>query len=153
MMPSPRFNSHAEQQAALGCAANLDPDKHPRRYAMQKAREKFTPFKRINQPSSDERSALVERARALSHLNINAAARALDISRSALNRLRYDYGLEFAPSPRPNASDRLKALAGDNPTLKELAKAAGVSYATAHRLCREYGIEPGVPNGQDPAGA
>lgn len=152
MLQNPRYHSHAEQQAALGCAATIDPIKHPRRFALQQAREKFTPPKRCHQPESEMRTQeLLERARALTHLRVNQAARELGINRSVLTRLRDDYGLEFAPAVRPNASDRLKKLAATNPTMKELANAAGISYAQTFRLCKEYGIEPGVPYGQDPA--
>ncbi|MGQ7957644.1 hypothetical protein ACUTAF_08000 [Pseudomonas sp. SP16.1] len=152
MTPSPRYRSHAEQRAALGCAAKLDPDKHPRRFAKQQAREKFTPPKRCNQPSDHERTqALVEQARGLAHLHINAAARALGIGRSVLTRLRNDYGLEFAQAPRATSADRVIALAPTCATFKQLAAAAGISYAHTLRLAKEYGIELGGANGQEPA--
>jgi hypothetical protein len=41
MISTPHFQSHAQQQAMLGCAANLDPAKHPRRYAQQQARQRL----------------------------------------------------------------------------------------------------------------
>ena len=75
MLQNPHYSSHAEQQAALGCAANLDPIKHPRRYKLQQAREKFRPTKRCHQPASEERTpALLERAEALAHLGLTEAA-------------------------------------------------------------------------------
>lgn len=152
MLQNPHYSSHAEQQAALGCAAALDPVKHPRRYAIQQAREKFIPPKRCHQPASESRTPeLLEKARAFTHLRVNEAARELGISRSVLTRLRDDYGLEFAPS-RENASGRLKRLAGANPTMHELAAAAELSYSHTYKLCKEYGIEPGVPYGSDPKG-
>ena len=40
MIQQPRFQSHAEQQAALGCAANFDPEKYPRRAALARARDR-----------------------------------------------------------------------------------------------------------------
>lgn len=152
MLQNPHYSSHAEQQAALGSAAKLDPEKHPRRFAQHQAREKFQPPKRCHQPASEARTPeLLEAARALSHLRISEAARELGISRSVLTRLRDDYGIEFAPS-RENASGRLRRLAGTNPTMYELANAAGLSYSHTYKLCKECGIEPGVPYGQDPKG-
>lgn len=153
MLQNPHYSSHAEQQAALGSAAKLDPEKHPRRFAQHQAREKFKPPKRCHQPGSEARTPeLLEAARALSHLRISEAARELGISRSVLTRLRDDYGIEFAPS-RENASSRLRRLAGTNPTMYELADAAGLSYSHTYKLCKEYGIEPGVHYGQTPEGA
>ncbi len=152
MLQNPHYSSHAEQQAALGSAAKLDPEKHPRRYKLHQAREKFRPTKRCHQPSSEERTpALLERAEALAHLGLTEAARELGVSRSVLDRLRADYGIEFAKPARRNGAGRVKALAGSNPTMKELAAAAGLTYNHTYKLCKEYGIEPGVPYGQDPA--
>ncbi|WP_296276631.1 hypothetical protein [Pseudomonas sp. UBA7530] len=154
MTPTPHFRSHAEQQAVLGCAAQLDPLKHPRRFARQQAREKFIPPKRIQQPASVERTpALLEKASALTHLNITEAARQLGVSRSVLERLRSDYGLTFATLPRRNAAARLKELAPAHSTLKGLAEAAGLSYPQTYKLCKRHGIEPGVPYGQAPKGS
>lgn len=153
MLQTPHYRSHAEQQAALGCAAELDPIKHPRRYALQQAREKFVPPKRRPQPASQEHTQeLLEKARTVTHLRINDAARTLGVCRSVLTRLRDDYGLEFAPA-RENASGRLKRLAGANPTMHKLAAAAELSYSHTYKLCKEYGIEPGVPYGQDTEGS
>ena len=153
MLQNPHYSSHAEQQAALGNAAKLDPEKHPRRYKLHQAREKFLPPKRCHQPASEARTPeLLEAARALSHLRISEAARELGISRSVLTRLRDDYGIEFAPS-RENASGRLRRLAGTNPTMLELANAAGLSYSHTYKLCKLHGIEPGVPYGQDAEGS
>lgn len=127
MLQNPHYSSHAEQQA----------------------RDSFKPPKRCHQPGNDARTPeLLEAARAITHLRINEAARSLGVSRSVLTRLRDDYGLEFAPS-RENASGRLKRLAGANPTMHELAAAAELSYSHTYKLCKEYGIEPGVPYGQD----
>lgn len=153
MLQNPHYSSHAEQQAALGSAAKLDPEKHPRRFAQHQAREKFQPPKRCHQPASEARTPeLLEAARALSHLRISEAARELGISRSVLTRLRDDYGIEFAPS-RENASGRLRRLAGTNPTMLELANAAGLSYSHTYKLCKLYGIEPGVPYGKAAEGS
>ena len=40
MIPTPHYHSHEHQRAMLGCAADLDPGKHPRRYALYLARNK-----------------------------------------------------------------------------------------------------------------
>ena len=153
MLQNPHYSSHAEQQAALGCAANLDPIKHPRRYKLQQAREKFRPTKRCPQPASEQRTPeLLERARAVTHLGIVEAARALGVSRGVLNRLRDDYGLDFSQPAGRSGASRVKALAGANPTMKELAAAAGLTYNHTYKLCKLHGIEPGVPYGQDPKG-
>lgn len=150
MLQNPHYSSHAEQQAALGCAANLDPAKHPRRYKLQQAREKFRPLKRVDRDSERARDeALLEQARKLQHLPINTAAGKMGTTRTVLLRLIDDYGLQFAPCR--NASERLKLLAATHKTMKEMAEAAQVSYGHAYKLCKEYGIEPGVPYGQDPA--
>lgn len=154
MTPTPHFRSHAEQQAALGCAAQLDPLKHPRRFARQQAREKFRPTKRCPQPASDERTpALLERAKAVTHLGIVEAARELGVSRGVLNRLRDDYGLDFSQPAGRSGASRVKALAGTNPTMKELAEAAGLTYNHTYKLCKLHSIEPGVPYGQAAEGS
>ena len=154
MLQNPHYHSHAEQQAALGCAANLDPIKHPRRYAKQQAREKFRPTKRCPQPASDERTPeLLEKAKALAHLGIAEVARQLDVSLSVIERLRNDYGLVFGRGKRPCSVGRLMPLAATNGTYSALAAAAGLSYAHTYRLCKQYGITPGVPYGQDAEGS
>lgn len=114
MLQNPHYHSHAEQQAALGCAAVLDPIKHPRRYAKQQAREKFKPLKRNNQPGSPKTPPdILAKAKALTHLHITEAARQLGVSRSVLERLRCDYGLAFSAPTYGKAAERLMALAGD----------------------------------------
>jgi len=154
MLQNPHFSSHAEQQAALGCAAKLDPVKHPHRHAIQQAREKFRPTKRCHQPASEERTPeLLEKAKALAHLGLMEAARELGVSRSVLDRLRADYGIEFAKPAGRNGADRVKALAGANKTMKELAAAAGLTYNHTYKLCKLHGIEPGVPYGQNAEGS
>lgn len=154
MLQNPHFSSHAEQQAALGSAAKLDPVKHPRRHAIQQAREKFKPPKRCHQPASEARTPdLLERARALTHLSMTEAARELGVSNSVIDRLRNDYGLVFARSVRRSGADRVKALAGANKTMKELAAAAGLTYNHTYKLCKLHGIEPGVPYGQNAEGS
>ncbi|MGA4442573.1 hypothetical protein ACPA2N_25755 [Ectopseudomonas hydrolytica] len=153
MLQNPHYHSHAEQQAALGCAAVLDPIKHPRRYAKQQAREKFKPLKRNNQPGSPKTPPdILAKAKALTHLHITEAARQLGVSRSVLERLRCDYGLAFSAPTYGKAAERLMALAGDHPTMKGLAAAADLSYCHTYRLCKLHGIEPGVPYGQAPEG-
>lgn len=154
MLQNPHYHSHAEQQAALGCAANLDPAKHPRRYAIQQAREKFKPPKHCHQAAIEARTPeLLEKARALAHLGIAEVARRLDVSLSVIERLRNDYGLVFCRGKRPCSVGRLMPLAATNGTYSALAAAAGLSYAHTYRLCKQYGITPGVPYGQDAEGS
>lgn len=89
----------------------------------------------------------------MTHLGIVGAARALGVSRGVLNRLRDDYGLDFSQPDGRSGESRVKALAGANPTMKELAEAAGLTCSHTYKLCKLHGIEPGVPYGQDPKGS
>lgn len=56
MIKQPLFKSHAEQQAALGSAAILDPAKFPRRAALERARSR--------QPRASKPGTLLSRQRA-----------------------------------------------------------------------------------------
>ncbi|MFI8479669.1 hypothetical protein ACIGCM_03770 [Pseudomonas sp. NPDC078700] len=110
MMTAPRFCSHEQQKELLGCAADLDPETHPRRYELAKAREKFDS---IETPESrrgcglekhrtkaalekrKERDGIAEIAKALSALTLKQAAAEIGISYDRLLRIKHDYGLTF----------------------------------------------------------
>lgn len=154
MTPTPHFRSHAEQQAALGCAAQLDPEKHPRRHAVQRAREAFKPAKRTHQPDSERRTPeLLEQARKFSHLHVSAAARAMGVSRSVLTRLRDDYGLTFAEAVRPSHADRVRAAAPLVGTMRELAEVTDLKYLQVYNLCKKHGITLGGGSGKAAEGS
>lgn len=115
------YRNHSEQRAALGCAAELNPEKHPRRFALQRARERAdkrfrsplaTPTKCSRHANQQERDAVrrnrVEQCRKLTHLTAKEAARLLGISDSQLRRIREEFGIEFAPYVRPESYKQRK---------------------------------------------
>ena len=102
--------THAQQQAALGCAAVLDPKKHPRRAAISKARAAFevpkalTPArkaalaerKKANKVRlKAKRAELAERAKPYQFLTITTAAKCLGVSRQYLKAAADEAGLRF----------------------------------------------------------
>jgi hypothetical protein len=103
MISQPRFTSHDEQQSALGCAANLDPQIHPRRYALQKARERMgrefaktlNQYEQAQKNAFEERLALANRARFYADMSIRDAADALGISYHAMRKLKTEFALAF----------------------------------------------------------
>jgi hypothetical protein len=103
MISQPHYRTHAEQQAMLGCAANLDPQIHPRRHALQKARERMGRefAKTVNQyeqsakAAFEERLALANRARFYADMSIRDAADALGISYHAMRKLKTEFALAF----------------------------------------------------------
>jgi hypothetical protein len=118
MVSQPRFASHADQQSALGCAAHLDPDKHPRRYALHKARTRMhgqdiaiaeeadgprtiLDSRREHAARQDaERRALAERAKLYSGMTMKEAAVALGINYEKCKKLRAEFDLRFNPGYR-----------------------------------------------------
>jgi hypothetical protein len=118
MVSQPRFASHTDQQAMLGCAAHLDPDKHPRRYALHKARARMhgqdiaiieetdgprtiLDSRREHAARQDaDRRALAERARLRSHMTMKQAAAALGINYEKMKKLRAEFDLMFKPGYR-----------------------------------------------------
>lgn len=79
MIQQPHFRSHAEQQAALGCAAKLDPAKYPRRAALARAR--------------DEIAAGI-RAKA-AHMTLTEISKATGIDRKRLNLIAEENGFTY----------------------------------------------------------
>jgi hypothetical protein len=117
MVSQPRFANHNEQKAMLGCAAHLDPDKHPRRYAIAKARARMEgeDIAIMDEPEEDgprtildsrrehagrqdaERRALAMRASWYSDLSMKQAAEALGISYEKIKKLKSEFSLSFRP--------------------------------------------------------
>lgn len=112
MLSAPHYANHAEQQAAPGCAAALDPIKHPRRHALQKARERVAKESKAitkHETPDEYRAALSYKARAkrmelaaraawYSDLTMAEAAAALDISYAKLQKLKAEFDLRFKPA-------------------------------------------------------
>ncbi|MDG9927454.1 MULTISPECIES: hypothetical protein [unclassified Pseudomonas] len=100
MIQSPRFHSHAEQQAALGCAAALDPVKFPRRYAHAQAKARAKNRNGHGNAAADrfraEREQALPRLREIAPtMGITEAARELKMDRKRLARLAEDNGIQF----------------------------------------------------------
>jgi len=122
MLSHPHYRTHDEQQAMLGCAAQLDPDKHPRRYALHKARTRMhgqdiaiveeadgprtiLDSRREHAARQDaDRRALADRARECSHMTMKQAALALGINYEKCKKLRAEFDLQFKPGYRNNSS-------------------------------------------------
>lgn len=154
MIPSPHYHSHEHQRALVGCAADLDPDKHPRRYALYLARNRKE-FKDITGlPETTEeirdrqrktRENLAEQARACSHMTARATAEHMGITRHALGRLTKEFGLTFAGPVQRNQEllDRIEALAGTGMKIASIADAVDKAPNYIARLVREHGFRRG----------
>lgn len=100
MMSMAGFSSHEQQRQTLGCAAELDPDKYPRRYAAAQARTKKQ--RTTNSPTQQERyraerEQLLPQLRALApHYYITEVARRMGVCRKRLGRLAEEHGIQFA---------------------------------------------------------
>lgn len=117
MVSQPRYRTHDEQMAMLGCAANLDPDRHPRRYAIAKARARMEgeDIAIMDEPEEDgprtildsrreyaerqnaKRRELAMRAGWYSDCTMKEAAVALGVSYETVKRLKAEFGLSFRP--------------------------------------------------------
>ena len=98
MLQQPRFTSHADQQAMLGCAAKLDPKKHPRRYALMQARQKGTRIVTQREGHDQryaERKAIAERAVFYTDLPMSEAAPLLGVRYEYLREIRDEFNLNF----------------------------------------------------------
>lgn len=104
MMTAPRFSSHEEQKAVRGCAADLNPEIHPRRFALHQARLKSgaranaetIPYReRRAKEGFAARAALAERAKWYSDLTGREAAKQLGISYDTLRKLKTEFALVF----------------------------------------------------------
>ena len=154
MIAQPHFTSHADQQTALGCAADLDPDKHPRRYALYLARNK-TEFVDVKGPAETKaeiiarqrktRENLAEQARELSHMTAREAAEAIGITKHMLGKLRTEFGLEFAGPVARNKDllARIEALAAKGLKISEIADRVDRAPNYIARKVREHGFRRG----------
>ena len=117
MISQPHYRTHADQQAMLGCAATLDPDKPPRRYAIAKARARMAgeDIAIIDEPDEPgprtildsrrehaerqdaDRRALAMRAGWYADLCMKEAAVALGISYEKIKKLKSEFNLSFRP--------------------------------------------------------
>ena len=113
MISQPHYRTHDEQQSALGCAANLDPILHPRRYALHKARARMhgqdiaiveetdgprtiLDSRREHAARQDaDRRAMAERAKLYRSLTMKEAAVALGISYERIKKLKSEFDLQF----------------------------------------------------------
>ena len=117
MISQPHYRTHDEQQAMLGCAAHLDPDKHPRRYALAKSRERMgrefaktlNQYEQAQKTAFDERPALANRAKFYADMTMRDAADALGISHNVMRKLKSEFALAFKAS-----RSSLKSEGNDN---------------------------------------
>ena len=154
MIAQPHFTSHADQQAMLGCAADLDPDKHPRRYALYLARNKKE-FVDIKGPAETKaeiiarqrktRENLADQARELSHLTAREAAEAMGITKHMLSKIRQEFWLKFAGPPARNKEllERIEALAAKGLKIATIADQVDKAPNYIARVVREHGFRRG----------
>ena len=154
MIAAPRYSSHEEQRAIVGCAADLDPEKHPRRYALYLARNRKE-FKditglpetkeEIHERQRKTRENLAEQARACSHMTARAAAEHMGITRHALGRLTKEYGLTFSGPVQRNQEllDRIEALAATGMKIAAIADQVDRAPNYIMRVVRENGFKRG----------
>lgn len=99
MIQSPQFSSHAQQQAVLGCAAVLDPEKFPRRAALQRARAKAHPAPTGNNLLAMQRAERHRLAPIVAEMaktmTISAIGDSLKKSRRLLERIAEEGGFTF----------------------------------------------------------
>lgn len=154
MTPSPHYRSHEHQRALVGCAADLDPNKHPRRYALYLARNKkeFVDVKSRAETKAEIRARqratrenLAAQARELTHMTAREAAAALGITKHMLSKLRSEFALEFAgPVSRNQALlDRIEELAGKGLKIADIADQVGRATNYIARVVRENDFKRG----------
>ena len=96
MIQQPHFRNHAEQQAALGCAAFLDPVKYPRRHALEEQRKRMKRGVSVHEQYAKRREELLPRLiEAAKTMTITQAEKSLGISRGLLKRMADDNGIAF----------------------------------------------------------
>lgn len=158
-----RFSSHAQQVAALGSAAVIDPVKFPRRFDHDRARARFdrglTGVRKMD--AYLRRKALAERAVFHTDLSMREAARLLGCTFDTLKTTAGEFGLKFnmaldddgsgtqralserraiaAKSRRSALAD--KAREHSDKTRRDAAKAMGVSYDVLRKLAAEFGLK------------
>ncbi|WJN60902.1 hypothetical protein [Pseudomonas sp. SO81] len=102
MIQQPHFRSHADQLAALGSAAQLDPAKYPRRAALARAREKQMATRRghgdkFRQARDELASGIKMQATTMTLAEIS---RATGIDRKRLNLIAEENGFTFLSRPQ-----------------------------------------------------
>lgn len=146
------FSSHEQQRKALGCAAELDPRKYPRRYQLAMARGAVI-CDGIEQAEQESRvlspEQLVEEMRLLArdHCQVEAA-KVLGIQRTRLRIIAKREGIEF-PDGRQDRhlredaikAKKLKAYLAVGLIRSEAVRASGLSRRVFRRICEAYGIE------------
>ncbi|MFI8384853.1 hypothetical protein [Pseudomonas sp. NPDC079086] len=115
MIPTPHFQSHAQQQAMLGCAANLDPAKHPRRYAQHQARQRI--------------------AKEVRGLDQENSVPGIICARERLNQMRLER--------RAKQAEQIKPMAATGETIIGMARAIGCTPRTILSLLDEFKITRG----------
>lgn len=138
----------------LGCSADLDPNKHPRRYALYLARNRkeFVDMKgsaetkaEIHERQRKTRENLADQARELSHMTAREAAVELGITKHVLGKLRQEFGLVFAGPPARNLEllARIEALAAKGLKIAEIADQVDRATNYVARVVRENGFKRG----------
>lgn len=115
MITTPHFHSRAQQQAMLGCAANLDPTKHPRRYAKLQARQRVE--KEARWLIRDESASGTEYARQQLQAKMKAH--------------------------REKQAERLRPIAATGCTVAEMARQLSSTRRTILNLLAEFAITRG----------
>lgn len=159
MITQPHFTSHADQQAMLGCAANLDPDRHPRRWALEMARMR-TPGKgrAALGPALTKlqarRAELAPKVRELAEtMTQTQVQRELKISRPLLRVIAEEYGITFYRPQKEVGPVELEWIrqAAMRMTRRKAAKQLDTSESRLGRIAKQYGFEfrtfAGTPTG------
>lgn len=118
MIQQPRFASHAEQQALLGSATQLDPHKHPRRYAALQAKQKIRQGtgQTLLERQRAARDQVVPKIRELAKtMCVTEVAREVGLHRKQVAQIGEEYFFEFAkkkPGPPKTLSDVVRDYLG-----------------------------------------
>lgn len=149
MTPTPNYHSHAEQVKALGCAANFDPKKHPRRAAQEKARKRFErevkkpaveSKKGMQDAAKEARAEMAVLAKELSHLTMRDAAEVMEIPYWRIQKLKHEFDLEFADYvPNTREADICEAAKGCK-SYREVESVTGLTYTYVLRVLNRHGI-------------
>lgn len=163
MLAQPHFSSHAEQQAMLGCAANLDPAKHPRRWALQQARNSG-PRKNLNAagPQIVEQQAtrdqLAPKVRALAaELSQTQIAKRLGISRTLVRVIGLENDIPFRGKnkPPPWTAEQVSCVKAMAETMRisEVSGKTGFSLRRLRSMAETHGFTfvPGPGHRHTPA--
>lgn len=163
MISQPHFNSHAEQQAMLGCAARLDPHRHPRRWALQQARNSG-PRKNLNAagPQIAEQQAtrdeLAPKVRELAaQLSQTQIAKRLGISRTLVRVIGLENDIQFRGKnkPPPWTAEQITSVKAMAETMRigEVSDKTGISLRRLRSMAEthEFAFTPGPGHKHTPA--